>query len=172
VTDYTIEPSCQSDNLISNKHTSNFVTDFPTTCEVDRCRPRLLWHLPSCTATVSQWTVNSLRLTTVSDVRNTNNCIKDNTTKPQLGSPKPRTFGETRLSLLLRICCFVAQNFAEIRQSIGCWETANISVVHLLDLKNTYLVTWLSSSSKSAVVYQILSKLDDFYHASVCWRAI
>jgi len=38
--------------------------------------------------------------------------------------------------------------------------------------KFSFLITWRSSSSKSAAVYKMLSKLDDFYRASAYWRAI
>jgi len=35
----------------------------------------------------------------------------------------------------------------------------------------SFLITWRSSSSKSAAVYKISSKSNDFYRASVYWRA-
>ena len=62
------------------------------------------------------------------------------------------------------IFCVILQNFAEIRQSVdelwpkrfSTWRPSTI-----LNLKNLILVTWLSSGSIYAVVYQISSKSDD-----------
>ena len=60
--------------------------------------------------------------------------------------------------------CFHVQNFTEI----GCWVIARkrflkwrLSVI-LNFFKYSYLVIWLSSSSKCAVVYPISSKSDNF----------
>jgi len=65
--------------------------------------------------------------------------------------------------------CLSVQNFTKIGQSARTdlrQETIfNMAVVRCivgLFFKFSYLVTLLSSSSKSAVVYQISSKLSDF----------
>jgi len=59
------------------------------------------------------------------------------------------------------------QNFTEIEQSAtGLWPKMifNMAAVRHLEFykKNSYLVSWLSSSSKCAVLYQTSSKLNDF----------
>ena len=62
--------------------------------------------------------------------------------------------------------CFLIQNFAEIGQSVDelCQKSdfQDGGRCHLEFLKFQFLVTWLSSGLISAVVYQILSKSDDF----------
>ena len=71
--------------------------------------------------------------------------------------------------------CFPTQSFIEIGQmATELWPKTicNLAAVrHLEFSKFSYLVAWLPSSSKSAVVYQISSKSDDFFCSDMTfWR--
>jgi len=80
--------------------------------------------------------------------------------------------GGRQPSWILKICsfchlalvdmpfCFLIQNFVEIGWIMA--KKSDFQDRHLLFQKFQFLVTWLSLGSISAVVYQILSKLDDF----------
>jgi len=70
--------------------------------------------------------------------------------------------------------CFPVQNLTEIGQlafELRQKMIFKMATVRRLEfLKCSYYVIWVSSS-KCAVVYQILSKSDDFYRAMLCIRA-
>jgi len=70
--------------------------------------------------------------------------------------------------------CFLAQNFTEIGQSgAELWPKTifKMAVIRHEFETFSYLVIWLSSSSKCAVMHPVSSKLDDFCRAMLCIRA-
>ena len=84
-----------------------------------------------------------------------------------IGKQKNTLYGTPVSVTLPKFCeknCFPTQNITEIGQSLSYgktdfkqWTSAILNFKKCL-----YLVTWLSLSSKCAVVYQISSKSDDF----------
>ena len=70
--------------------------------------------------------------------------------------------------------CFLAQNFTEIGQSgAELWPKTifKMAVIRHEFETFSYLVIWLSSSFKCAVMHPVSSKLDDFCRAMLCIRA-
>ena len=105
---------------------------------------------------------------------NSNDSIRDDRKitrlpKPKLHFKKQEICSVDCLSVLLpKFCenCFPMQIFTKIGQSVAeLWPKIifnTAAVRHLEFLKFSYLVIWLSLSSKSAAVYHISSKSYDF----------
>jgi len=108
----------------------------------------------------------------VTDTRTNTQTSHDDIGRDCIASPGKNTFYGTPVSVPLPKFCEKLLPCTKFHwnRAIGCWVVVQrktifkmAAICHLEFWKCTYLVIWLSSSSKCAVVYPMSSKSDDFF---------